>query len=45
MIFVNFYHITYFDAENNEFLQYRLSATVNAKISRLGPIAKYIIYS
>jgi len=33
MIFVNFNHVTYFDAENSEFLQYRLSATVNAKIT------------
>jgi len=32
MIFVNFDHVTYFDVENSEFLQYRLSATVNIKV-------------
>jgi len=32
MIFVNFDHVTYFDAENSEFLQYRLSVTVNVKV-------------
>jgi len=31
MIFVNFNHVTYFDTESSEFLQYRLSAIVNAK--------------
>jgi len=31
MIFVNFDHVIYFDTENSEFLQYCLSATVNAK--------------
>jgi len=34
MIFVNFDHVTYFDAKNSEFLQYRLSATVNGLKSR-----------
>jgi len=33
MIFVNFDHVTYFDVENSEFLQYRLSAMVNAKVT------------
>jgi len=30
MIFVNFDHVTYFDAENSEFLQYRFLATVKS---------------
>jgi len=37
MIFVKFNHVTYFDAENNEFLQYCLSATVNAKVTLKNP--------
>jgi len=31
MIIVNFDHVTYFDAEM--FLEYRLSATVNVKVT------------
>jgi len=30
---VKFDHVTYFDAEISEFLEYRLSATVNAKVT------------
>jgi len=30
---INFDHVTYFDAENSEFLQYRFSAIVNAKVT------------
>jgi len=33
MTFVNFDHVTYFDTENSKFLQYRLSVTLNAKIT------------
>jgi len=33
MIFINFDHILYFYAKISEFLQYRLSATVNAKVT------------
>jgi len=33
MIIVNFDHIIYFDAEINEFLEYRFSAMVNVKVT------------
>jgi len=33
MTFVNFDHVSYFYAKNNEFLQYHFPATVNAKVT------------